>query len=45
MKQFLITEQQLTLIANILLELPAKNVLSVIDLIRNLPAMEEKKEK
>lgn len=44
MKEFIINEQQINQIAAILFELPAKTVLSTIDLLRNLPDFKEKKE-
>lgn len=39
MKEFKITEQQINQVASILLELPAKQVLSAVDLLRNLPML------
>ncbi len=38
-----ITDQQIQLLASILLELPAKTVLQAIDLLRNLPVIEIEK--
>lgn len=41
MREFKITEQQVQQIAGVLLELPAKNVLSSLDILRNLTVIEE----
>ncbi len=43
MKKLIITEQQLQQIAAILLELPAKTVINAVDMIRNLPILEQDK--
>lgn len=40
MKQFLINEQQLQTIANVLLEIPAKASLAALDILRSLPVHE-----
>lgn len=40
MKKFIIDEKQLNQILMILGELPAKNVLNVLDFLRNLPIYE-----
>lgn len=40
MKEFKINEQQLQQLWNVLIEFPAKSVMHVLDLIRNLPVLE-----
>ena len=42
-KKFIITDEQINLIAGVLLELPAKNSLASIDIIRNLEALNKEK--
>lgn len=44
MKHFKINENQLSQIWNVLSELPAKNVINILDLIRTLPVIEENKD-
>lgn len=43
MKEFKISEQQIQQIGSVLLEFPAKQVLSALDLLRNLTVLEESK--
>ncbi|HXK00693.1 MAG TPA: hypothetical protein VNF93_02265 [Buchnera sp. (in: enterobacteria)] len=43
MKKFNINENQVQQIASILLEFPAKNVLNALDILRNLPLIDEQK--
>lgn len=41
MKEFKISENEIQKLAAILMEFPAKNVLTSIDILRNLPIIEE----
>lgn len=41
-KTFKITEQELQVLANILGEIPAKQVIGAIDILRKLPEIENK---
>lgn len=41
MKYFKISEQEMQSLATVLGEIPAKTVIGVIDMLRNLPELEE----
>lgn len=40
MKKFIVTEQQIQQLASVFMDFPAKNVLPAIDLLRNLPLLD-----
>ena len=44
MKKYEITEDKIQKIAQVLLEIPAKHSLDSLDILRNLPIIEDKKE-
>lgn len=41
MQKFSITQEQVQTIWNILMDMPTKNSLGIVDIIRNLPLIEE----